>query len=217
MGFGVAGLLFIVVVVRLRTRGINKRNRLLEQKIRERTAELQNANSRLSALAVTDGLTGIANRHAMERALLRAWQRCAKHREPLAVMMIDVDHFKQFNDTHGHHTGDLQLRRVAQTLAAQVMDADELVARYGGEEFVLILPDCDQYAAQARAERLRRAVEQADGVAGQRVTISVGVAVCIPVLGEDPMTLVRCADQALYRGKREGRNRVDVACLQGWA
>ena len=95
------------------------------------------------------------------------------------------------------------------------MDADELVARYGGEEFVLILPDCDQYAALARAERLRRAVEQADGVAGQRVTISVGVAVCIPVLGEDPMALVRCADQALYRGKHEGRNRVEVACLRG--
>lgn len=215
VAFAVAGLLFVVAVVRLRTRAINAQNRLLEHKISERTAELQSANSRLSALAVTDGLTGIANRHAMEKALPRAWQRCAERQEPLAVMMIDVDHFKQFNDTHGHHIGDLQLRRVAQTLAAQVAGADELVARYGGEEFVLILPGYDQQAAVARGERLRSAVEQVTGAAGQRVTISVGVAVCIPVLEEDPMALMRCADQALYRGKREGRNRVEVACLQG--
>lgn len=214
VGFGVAGLLFVVAVVRLRTRAINKRNSLLEQKINERTAELQSANARLSALAVTDGLTGVANRHAMEKALPRAWKRCAERQQPLAVMMIDVDHFKQFNDTHGHHVGDLQLRRVAQTLAAQVTGAEELVARYGGEEFVLILPGCDEHAALVRGERLRSAVEQVSGAAGQRVTISVGVAVCTPVLEQDPMALLRCADQALYRGKREGRNRVDIACLQ---
>lgn len=213
VGFGVAGLLFVVAVVRLRTRAINAQNRLLEQKINERTAELQSANSRLSALAVTDGLTGIANRHAMEKALPRAWQRCVEQQEPLAVMMIDVDHFKQFNDTHGHHIGDLQLRRVAQTLAAQVTGAEELVARYGGEEFVLILPDCDAQMAMVLGERLRSAVEQVTGAAGQRVTISVGVAVCTPVPGEDPMALVRCADLALYRGKREGRNRVEIATL----
>lgn len=213
VGFGVVGLLFVVAVVRLRTRAINAQNRLLEQKINERTAELQSANSRLSALAVTDGLTGIANRHAMEKALPRAWQHCAERQEPLAVMMIDVDHFKQFNDTHGHHIGDLQLRRVAQTLAAQVTGAEELVARYGGEEFVLILPACDEQMAMARGERLRSAVEQVTGAAGQRVTISVGVAVCIPVAQEDPMALVSCADLALYRGKREGRNRVEIARL----
>lgn len=211
--FAAAGVLFVLMVVRLRTRAVNARNRLLEQKIGERTAELQSANARLSLLAITDGLTGIANRHAMEKALPRAWQLCAKLQQPLAVMMIDVDHFKQFNDTHGHHTGDLQLRRVAQTLAAQVSGADELVARYGGEEFVLILPGCDQQAALARGERLRSAVEQVTGAAGQRVTISIGVAVCIPVLEEDPVALVRCADQALYRGKRGGRNCVQIAVL----
>ena len=217
LAFGLAGLVFVVGVVGLRTRAINAQNRLLEKKINERTAELQSANSRLSALAVTDGLTGIANRHAMEKTLPRAWQRCAERQEPLAVMMIDVDHFKQFNDTHGHHLGDLQLRRVAQTLAAQVTGAEELVARYGGEEFVLILPDCDEPMALARGERLRSAVEQVTGAAGQRVTISVGVAVCTPLIEDDPMALVRCADMALYRVKREGRNRVDVASLQAGA
>ncbi len=108
---------------------------------------------------------------------------------------------------------ELQLRRVAQTLAAHVTGGDELVARYGGKEFVLILPDCDQQAVLARGERLRSAVEQVTGAAGQRLTISIGVAVCIPVMEEDPMALLRCADQALYRGKREGRNRVEVAAL----
>ena len=213
LGFAALGLLLVVAVVRLRTRAVNAQNRLLEQKIDERTAELQSANARLSALVETDGLTGIANRHAMEKALLRAWQHCAMQQQPLAAMMIDVDHFKQFNDTHGHHIGDLQLRRVAQTLAAQVTGGDELVARYGGEEFVLILPDCDQQEALVRGERLRSAVEQVTGAAGQRVTISIGIAVCIPIMEEDPMALLRCADQALYRGKREGRNRVEVACL----
>ncbi|WP_057634979.1 ligand-binding sensor domain-containing diguanylate cyclase [Stenotrophomonas humi] len=213
--FGLVALLFVVVVVRLRNRGLNAQNRLLEQKISDRTAELQHANSQLSALAVTDGLTGIANRHAMEKALPRAWQRCAERQEPLAVMMIDVDHFKQFNDTHGHHVGDLQLCRVAQTLAAQVTDSEELLARYGGEEFVLILPDCDEQMALARGERLRSAVEQVTGAAGQRVTISVGVAVCVPVSDEDPMGLVRCADRALYHGKRDGRNRVRGASAKG--
>ncbi len=213
--FGVAGVLFLLIVVRLRTRAINARNRLLEHRINQRTAELQRANLRLSALAATDGLTGIANRHAMENALAHAWQRCAQRQHPLTVMMIDVDHFKQFNDTHGHHIGDLQLRRVAQTLASQVQEADALVARYGGEEFVLILPGCNQQAAQARGERLRSAVEQVSGAAGQRVTISIGIAIAVPVLEEDPMALVRCADQALYRSKREGRNRVEIAGLIG--
>ncbi|WP_269791438.1 ligand-binding sensor domain-containing diguanylate cyclase [Stenotrophomonas sp. Iso1] len=215
--FGIVGVLFITGVVHLRNRSANARLRELERKIAERTTALQAANSRLSALVVTDGLTGIANRHAMEKALQRAWQRCAKRGEPLAVMMIDVDHFKRFNDTNGHHMGDQQLRRVAGILAAETDDADELVARYGGEEFVVILPGSEREVAATRAERLRSRVEQASAEAGLPVTISVGVAVVAPLLEDDPMALVRCADQALYRVKRNGRNRVEVAELDDWA
>lgn len=215
--FGGVGVVLVAVVVRLRTRSVNARNRELEWKIAARTAALEAANARLSALAVTDGLTGIANRHAMEKALQRLWQGCARHNEPLAVMMIDVDHFKRFNDSYGHHMGDLQLRRVADILSAGMRDADELVARYGGEEFMVILPACEAAAAASRAEQLRSAVEQETARAGLPVTISVGVAVAHPQPDEDPMALVRCADQALYRVKFGGRNRVEAAVLDDWA
>lgn len=215
--FGIAGVLLIAGVVRLRNRSVNARLRELERRIAERTTALQAANFRLSALVVTDGLTGIANRHAMENALRSVWQRCAKRAEPLAVMMIDVDHFKRFNDTHGHHMGDEQLRRVAGILANETTDADELVARYGGEEFVVILPSSEREAAAVRAERLRSQVEQVSAEAGLPVTISVGVAVVLPLLEDDPMALLRCADQALYRVKRNGRNRVEVAERDDWA
>ncbi|WP_282274699.1 GGDEF domain-containing protein [Stenotrophomonas sp. PS02297] len=132
----------------------------------------------------------------------RGWQRCAEHGEPLAVVMADVDHFKQFNDNHGHQAGDQQLRRVAGVLAAEVSGVDELAARYGGEEFVLILPGIDRAAAMQRAERVRRQAEAAMAAAGLPGSISLGVAVTVPAAGGDP---------ALYRAKHGGRNRVECA------
>ncbi len=125
--------------------------------------------------------------------------------------MADVDHFKQFNDNHDHQAGDQQLRRVAGVLAAEVSGVDELAARYGGEEFVLILPGIDRVAAILRAERVRRQAEAAMAAAGLPGSISLGVAVTVPAAGGDPALLVRCADQALYRAKHGGRNRVECA------
>ncbi len=116
--------------------------------------------------------------------------------------MADVDHFKQFNDNHGHQAGDQQLRRVAGVLAAEVSGVDELAARYGGEEFVLILPGIDRAAAMQRAERVRRQAEAAMAAAGLPGSISLGVAVTVPAAGGDP---------ALYRAKHGGRNRVECA------
>ena len=209
--FGLLGVLLVALAVHARYRSIRARNRELERRIAERTGELETANRQLTELAVVDGLTGIANRHAMERALHRGWQRCGERGEPLAVVMIDVDHFKQFNDNHGHPAGDMQLRRVAGVLAAEVSGVDELAARYGGEEFVLILPGIDCAAAKLRAEHVRRQTEAAMAAAGLPGSISLGVAVTVPVTGGDPALLVRCADQALYRAKHGGRNRVECA------
>lgn len=209
--FWVAGLLLVVLAVHLRNRGVNARTRELERRIAERTGELEAANRRLTELAVVDGLTGIANRHAMERALQRGWQRCGERGEPLAVVMADVDHFKDFNDNHGHQAGDMQLRRVAAALADEVSGVDELAVRYGGEEFVLILPGVGREDALQRAEQVRQRAARAMAEAGMPGSISLGVAVRIPAAGGDPAQLVHCADLALYRAKHAGRNRVECA------
>jgi len=209
--FWMAGLLLVVLAAHLRNRGVSARNRELERRIAERTGELEAANRRLTELAVVDGLTGIANRHAMERALQRGWQRCGERGEPLAVVMADVDHFKVFNDNHGHQAGDMQLRRVAAALAAEVSGVDELAVRYGGEEFVLILPGVGREDALQRAEQVRQRAARAMTEAGMPGSISLGVAVRIPAANSAPEQLVHCADLALYRAKHAGRNRVECA------
>jgi diguanylate cyclase (GGDEF)-like protein len=209
---GVLLLLALVVLVsqliaRLRYRQIAAVNRRLEQKIAERTRELEDANRRLEELATEDSLTGVANRRALEHALAREWERGGELGLPLAVVMIDVDHFKQFNDRHGHLEGDQRLRWVADRLGTQVRPVRELLARFGGEEFALILPGHGVDEALDRAERLRRLFDTADS----ELTISLGVAVEVPTSGRAPAELLRRADMALYQAKRNGRNRVELA------
>jgi diguanylate cyclase (GGDEF)-like protein len=206
-----AALLLVAAIaqmfVRYRYRQFVAVNRHLEHKISERTAELETANRKLSELATEDSLTGVANRRALEQALGREWQRCGELGLPLALVMIDVDHFKQYNDRHGHLAGDQQLRRVAQELKQEVHPVRELLARFGGEEFALILPGLHLDEAMARAERLRERFQRSDTT----LTISLGVAVRVPTAGTDPNELLRRADTALYRAKRRGRNRVEAA------
>jgi diguanylate cyclase (GGDEF)-like protein len=182
-------------------------NRRLERKISERTAELETANRKLSELATEDSLTGVANRRALETALAREWQRCGELQLPLAVVMVDVDHFKQFNDRHGHLEGDQQLRRVAQELKQEVHPVRELLARFGGEEFALVLPGLHLEEAMSRAERLRQRFLRP----GCPLTVSLGVASAVPQPGFEPSELLRRADTALYLAKRRGRNRVESA------
>jgi diguanylate cyclase (GGDEF)-like protein len=182
------------------------------------TRKLDEANRELTRLSAVDGLTGIPNRRCFDDTLAREWRRSQRNRQPLSLLLADVDHFKEFNDTYGHQVGDDCLKAVARSLAGCLNRATDLVARYGGEEFAVVLPDTDEHGARAVAELMRDAVaalavpHSASSVAGH-VTLSLGVASCVP--GNEPEasaeSLLGDADKALYEAKRGGRNRVFVA------
>jgi diguanylate cyclase (GGDEF)-like protein len=199
------GALLVQEFVRRRTQRYVEANRRLEARIGERTHELEEVNRKLAELATEDALTGVANRRALENGLQREWYRCLDQRRPLSVLMIDVDHFKRYNDAHGHLEGDVLLRTIAQQLHAQHDTKRELLARYGGEEFALLLPGVHQEEAMRRGEKIRLAMQEHIG----ETTISIGVAGFVPTMQGDSMNLLRRADAALYRAKRAGRNRVE--------
>jgi diguanylate cyclase (GGDEF)-like protein len=183
----------------------------MARKLAAREEELQIANQHLEELASLDGLTGLARR-GFDRELDHAWHRADNLREPLALMMIDIDHFKLFNDRYGHVQGDACLRAVGETLSLVALDKALIVARYGGEEFALLLPGLDIEHAVALAEEARRSIEEllmthVDSPCGI-VTISVGVESRVPELGQSAACLVESADRALYDAKRRGRNTV---------
>ncbi len=189
-------------------------NRELEAKIHERTHELAEANSRLAQLAVTDGLTGLYNhRHLHERLALEV-ERSARNGLPLSLLMFDVDHFKHYNDHHGHPAGDDVLRTVARLLT-EGRRANDMVARYGGEEFSVILVDTAKFTAAKLAERIRERVAThpfpfSERQPGGHLAISVGVA-SFPDDAADPDTLLKAADSALYAAKHAGRDCVVLA------
>ena len=189
----------------------------LEQRVRERTLELSEANAQLEVLALTDALTGLANRRHFGDQLAREVTRAAEAGKPVSLVILDIDRFKAINDQHGHPAGDAVLRRVAMLLEEQVRGSD-LLARVGGEEFAVLAVDAPVSEASQLGERLRAAIEKAGAIAigrtGVPVTISVGVAVLWPRPGDllkAPERLLAAADDALYRAKRNGRNRVEVA------
>jgi diguanylate cyclase (GGDEF)-like protein len=161
----------------------------------------------IAALATIDGLTGIPNRRGLDQTLERACAEALRTGAPLGVLMIDVDHFKALNDTHGHQAGDEVLRGVAETISDQVRAMDT-AARFGGEEFCVVMPGAGAATAAAAGERVRRAV--AEAALQHAVTVSVGVA-CAPTHGRSALELTRSADGALYEAKRSGRDRVVVA------
>lgn len=175
--------------------------------------DLERINGELAALALQDSLTGLSNRRRFDAALDEEYSRAMRNETPLALVMLDVDHFKKYNDHYGHPQGDECLRRISQTLKAASTRPGDLVARYGGEEFVILLPGTDLAGAFTVAERVRLAIqamhlEHADNH-GAIVTISAGVAASIPVRnGKSSQDLVLAADQALYKAKESGRNRV---------
>ena len=177
----------------------------LEKRISERTIELESLNQKLSELATEDSLTGVLNRRALEQGLQREWYRCLDQRRPLSALMIDVDHFKQFNDKFGHLEGDVLLREIAQSLKANHDAKRELLARFGGEEFALLLPGVGLEDAVQRADKIRQAVTNHN----RNITVSIGVAGFVPSIQMEQISLLRRADAALYRAKRGGRNRVE--------
>lgn len=180
--------------------------------------ELERANVVLRSLAMTDSLTGLANRRYFDDMLEREWRRAARGTDVLSLLLVDIDHFKLYNDYYGHPAGDRCLKTVAQALKVAACRSADIIARYGGEEFAVILPETPPEGAQAIAEALRVAVERLNiehvkSEAG-RLTISVGYASATGSLEERSAALVERADRALYAAKSEGRNRV-IAAKEG--
>jgi diguanylate cyclase (GGDEF)-like protein len=217
--YAVCGLALAGVVWggdRLRVRRVRSREEALERLVEERTRALAEANLRLERLSSLDGLTGVANRRRFDEVLDLEWRRASRSGTKVSLVMLDLDYFKDFNDTNGHLAGDERLRQVAQALAGTLGRAGDLVARYGGEEFVVLLPGTAEADAWALAERLRAGVEalglthNASSVAPV-VTLSAGVATKMAEEHTSPAALLAAADGALYRAKREGRNRVATA------
>ena len=196
--------------------------REMAQKLAERESELRAVNEHLEQLALIDPLSGLANRRNFDETLARTWKEAIRHRRPVGLLMIDVDHFKLFNDRYGHVEGDACLRRVGALLMSSACRPGDLPARYGGEEFAVLLPGASLAGARIVAERLRRAVEElgianADAPRG-KLSVSIGVASLVPSLadkalgdkglGAKAQSLIEAADAGLYAAKRGGRNAV---------
>lgn len=169
-----------------------------------------NAERGLAQLAATDALTGLANRRTLDQALRHEWFRAQRSGKPLSVLMIDADHFKDFNDRYGHQAGDQALRTLASVISAHVRRPADLAARYGGEEFSVILAETDSAGAQQIAEHIRKAVEQLPFIEGAEspITVSIGISTWTTATDISLESVLFAADKALYQAKENGRNRV---------
>jgi diguanylate cyclase (GGDEF)-like protein len=187
----------------------------LERKVAERTAALEEANRRLEVLSITDALTGLNNRRRFNEAMETEWLRARRTRSPIGFAIIDIDHFKLYNDHYGHQGGDACLQAVAGVMKGCVRTGCDLVARYGGEEFVLLLPNTNLPGTLTVAERVRKAVLALQAPHAQSshgvVTVSIGIVSFVPTEGATASQYIEMADAALYEAKRAGRNGVGQA------
>lgn len=212
LGFRLMASLFIIggllltynLLLRRRDRKVAEEHERLESMVSERTRALQSANQQLDKMAHLDGLTQIPNRRRLDTYLADVWRQCAERSRVMAVAIIDVDHFKRYNDSHGHQAGDQLLIELAGLLSSNLRRAEDLVARYGGEEFLVVLPGADEQAAHAVIDEMRRAVEQSN----LSVTISAGLYCSTPDKEGSIEKIIEQADTALYSAKEGGRNRV---------
>ncbi|MBZ0329710.1 GGDEF domain-containing protein [Halomonas sp. ANAO-440] len=186
--------------------------RARETQLVESQAVLEALNNELHQQATRDGLLGIANRREFERVLKLEWGRSVREHQPLSLLMIDVDHFKIFNDTYGHLQGDRCLQEVTAVLNQASNRPGDLLARYGGEEMVILVPRTDLEGAKALAQRIQALLAER-GIAfhaspvGNEVTVSIGVSTVMPTRHLDPHALIQQADEGLYTAKANGRNQ----------
>jgi diguanylate cyclase (GGDEF)-like protein/PAS domain S-box-containing protein len=167
----------------------------------------------LEELSFRDGLTGVANRRRFDAIIEIEWSNARRNRQPLSLIMLDIDYFKQYNDRYGHLEGDACLKRIARVLSSAATRARDLMARFGGEEFVLVLPETDEAAARKLADRCRdlllaERIPHESSPIGSTLTISLGVGTAIPDLGDELMAFLDSVDKRLYQAKQQGRDRV---------
>jgi diguanylate cyclase (GGDEF)-like protein len=197
-----------------------KLSKKLEASVKERTEELHHANEMLKAanlklerISMIDGLTSIENRRAFDIEYNRTWKMCLRERMPLALIMVDIDNFKLFNDTYGHLSGDQTLIRIAEVIKGVIKRPGDLAARYGGEEFVVMLMNTTAEGATVVAEEIRTRIEGL-GIESEKIknviTVSLGIASVVPDNEMAPNELIDAADRALYKAKEDGRNKVMV-------
>jgi diguanylate cyclase (GGDEF)-like protein len=174
----------------------------------------------LRALTLTDGLTEVANRRAFDERIDLEWRRCARAQLPMALILVDIDHFKAYNDAYGHQAGDACLVQAGAAMRRVAARPQDLVARYGGEEFAILLPQLDAAGAEGVARRLQAEVQQlaiphAASPTAPSLTVSMGIAALVPADARAPADLVQQADSLLYQAKAAGRNRYRVSQAEG--
>ena len=210
-----AGAVGLLLVWKISVHQLESRERKLTRLVAERTAALAKANDDLQSLANSDGLTKIGNRRRFESFLTDEMHRAIRFKTEISLIMVDIDHFKLFNDTYGHHAGDECLQKVAEAFAETIKRPTDLVARFGGEEFALILGGTDSPGALTIAEQAVQSIRElnishATSETDSYLTVSVGVATIRPNSDTTETDLIRSADQALYSAKKNGRNRISV-------
>ncbi|MDJ0572847.1 MAG: diguanylate cyclase, partial [Pleurocapsa sp. MO_192.B19] len=175
--------------------------------------QLQTANQKLQQLAILDGLTGIANRRYFDLVLDKEWQRLAREKKPLSLILCDIDYFKAYNDVYGHQKGDRCLQKIAKLLQQSTRRAADLAARYGGEEFAVILPNTDSQGALFIAKNITQLLAQLQishekSPVSQYITCSIGIATKIPTSKQPVTNIIKVADNLLYEAKKAGRNQI---------
>ena len=210
----ISAISFVSLLLPLRTLRLKDRNFLYALRAQIASRRLMEANERLRALSDHDELTGLPNRRYLERVFDTVFEASLDAGTDLAVMMIDVDHFKKFNDTHGHVAGDRTLAQVARLLERDLAGEKRMVARFGGEEFIAVLEDTDEIAALALADKVRLAISKRPfrGSGRRRVSVTVSMGVALRTTADlSPTAMIERADAALYEAKEAGRNLVRLA------
>ncbi len=193
---------------------VRLRAKSLQDELRLKNRQLEDMLTRVETLAIVDSLTGLFNRRRFESLLSNEFKKAIRYQHPLSCMMIDIDHFKEVNDTFGHQAGDLALREVAQMIQASIREVDT-PARWGGEEFVVLSPNTPKENALRAADRILRsmAAHKFSGIGGRKLSVSIGLAGIPDPLIDTTERLIHAADTAMYEAKQKGRARVEVAPL----